>query len=1755
MRHLVAVAPSDVAQSTESDMPCEARWYDAAGLFYVGCSVALSFASVFLAEPYLQSDSFWPEFQPKNISTVLAAVYNLQLTLTNVASGIELTDAALALSPLDMVGINAAYPRRIMYEELTDVGEAIAGLRRVSAGNVAYVSPQYCWADVDRRWEMAHTARRQQRCDEFWTANGAVHLETVLRNIDMHAWLALAATSFELYIANGMAALPGGADWVDATRRHVLVSVPDEIAFWHAHNLTHFKLQWSNRNQIGIQETLSIGTSVFGSLGTLAIKSIPASVRNALVTSNYMNMALQYDFNALESTNLSLIRSAPAFFEANNVSLIEAFAVGLPLSLLYDVVHRSIGSLGTIDLLWVPVPATLRKSVQRFRAHILQSVQADMALATIFASIDTTVLHPTPPRWNDPDFIFYGGNPMCGYGSALPYPQESWGFSDACASQNPFSTTLTSFSGLFAYTMLGGSVQQPCALLRDAPRCETMLDAIAASYARLAPSNDTLLLPNATDELAHLLFLQYVATTNANTTVFLAQQPLLADGAWAFFGWAALYDWAMNMRTVLQVEGDVDRFDVMSFYYPPVPSQLGASLVVSWAAYLRICMLVSSSLLGGVALLIAVVHVVSGRPAGSHWFVFNRIASTVWLNRGLLLLRTLVALICLSTAPIVPTTTSYDWVHFSTARRSVVASCLLAGETTWLTYVLHELLHPLVGNLTPHYAPPSSVLAFLLIAGLDVVGSIPTSASISRSCYSVEMDYMIYCTSGHASTRSLAWSAAILGLNIISVGVCLLLAHAYQKPGPVLAVIPNLLLPPAAVAFHRYPQSAPTGVRLNDATLALCGILHFSRPRLLFDTKLWLPVRADDVRRHVGAVDLPHCIALSTKAAASPRRGTITWTRRVHRTLHKITLVGGFSYLLCSLYGNYFYLGVTQEYLANDYGWVDYNATGARSFVANLFNVQLFLATNMTTSLILDAPDMGDWQQSYNTSETNVLWPDAMARRQLYQPNPPLDEIILGLRAMDPCMLPWMFTQYCWLDWSQTWPMASTAARQARCVAHRSNGARYLESALRNILDWAVWDRCWGDAFEVGIARDVASTMHGQMWLNATMQAHSISIADETKFWAAHGLTTFVLQWQNYKSVGLLDSIQIRTALGASYPVRLSARAGSTHLSQETSRKMYWAFASDLWAATCNSSGVGGLSLLASSPRFAYSNVSSEHLLISNGSFLSAPLSAGLTSLRAAVGPFNAVDMTFVPVPNALLSVYTGLANALSALLYHNASAQAAFFELRVAASMGALPAAYGHRWTIGSNLLCGDDVPPNAVAFGWNTYFGMASMCHSYYNEYMFPTRLQLLLAVLSSPPTNYEAVCALDIYASSTCATDYRAIAAFAMTYNLSIHAASVAAATAATVAPSVVLYLLNASLVELTSIPLLQASDNGWSFFGWCYLYEWIVGLRDVVAFEGDHGVITAISSRSHPLVFAPDASEIPHSLSYLFQCCVQYITTVLLCVAACVALSTIAQRGHVERLNLFELNRIVGHVWIGRLFLVVRAITAIWLLNTSTLTLRRIGCGTWFSVPSLPWYKLVVASAESTWLVYVLNDLLSCVTGPYTSYYAMKSSFLAWVVVAVWTAASPQAYTALLDRHCEFVDMDTALHCASGYVEIGNASRVGLTALICIGSVVGCYSIERLYRPRLVALAIPTQLLNAQSFYMLDMTDWVVHGEFFLDKTSAFMAGVIAIEWRRRLYVLDIKSWRGFSIGAMELDRRLTSNGTHERLSWAIPLSRI
>ncbi|KAF0685038.1 Aste57867_23067 [Aphanomyces stellatus] len=279
--------------------------------------------------------------------------------------------------------------------------------------------------------------------------------------------------------------------------------------------------------------------------------------------------------------------------------------------------------------------------------------------------------------------------------------------------------------------------------------------------------------------------------------------------------------------------------------------------------------------------------------------------------------------------------------------------------------------------------------------------------------------------------------------------------------------------------------------------------------------------------------------------------------------------------------------------------------------------------------------------------------------------------------------------------------MASTTARKLRCHNVVGNGAIYLESALRNINSWPAWTQCWGASFDIAIAHTLNETTRGRGWLVQTMAAAvRTSVQGEVDHWLANHIQTFVLQWQNYKTVGMLDSVQIQNVFSAHYPITLSDTHGAYHLSQQTSLKMYWSFAGNLWAVSSSSTTVGGLSLLGSSPTFAFQNITSEQLLIENMTLVS-PYTACFVAFEVAVDPFGAVDMTFVQAPLSLADLCGGVLGNLATLFVQpNSIVQSAFQSLAARFYIGEFPPALGSQTIslLGGNILCGGEMSPPPV-------------------------------------------------------------------------------------------------------------------------------------------------------------------------------------------------------------------------------------------------------------------------------------------------------------------------------------------------------------------------------------------------------------------------------------------------------------------------
>ncbi|EQC26730.1 hypothetical protein SDRG_15459 [Saprolegnia diclina VS20] len=444
------------------------------------------------------------------------------------------------------------------------------------------------------------------------------------------------------------------------------------------------------------------------------------------------------------------------------------------------------------------------------------------------------------------------------------------------------------------------------------------------------------------------------------------------------------------------------------------------------------------------------------------------------MNRNILLFRSAAAILCLATVPL-DMTPSSGLNRLVAERRSLLLSSILALESLWLVHVIHDMLLPLAATWRQF---PMACIVWLVIVLLDQCAPLDLSVTLHRQCYAVNMDYMTYCSSG--TVRVGHWDRCMLLLSILGSVVAASLVSRHRVSANMAPKRPSAIFPPRAPSTL---TASPTTRPMVVIDAIMCGIvpLRWHGTQYLFDLKVWLWLRVDELE----TTDKPSPI-LPFSAPTLPTQTTqpnwdwpsLLGMRSVQRLLGLLGIV----YTGITLWSNTTYLNVLETALANDYGWAGFNATGMHAFLANTFNRQLLTSTD--ASIALHGPAFGDPLQSYNSSATSVAWYPTVARRYLFNASAPLHELVAGLRAMHPCQMPWMFTQYCWLDLDRTWEMASTSQRQARCAAlSQHNGARYLETSLRNLQDWTVWRSCWGTSFDIGIGNDLAASVPGRLWL------------------------------------------------------------------------------------------------------------------------------------------------------------------------------------------------------------------------------------------------------------------------------------------------------------------------------------------------------------------------------------------------------------------------------------------------------------------------------------------------------------------------------------------------------------------------------------------------------------------------------------------------------------------------------------------------
>ncbi|EQC33780.1 hypothetical protein SDRG_08465 [Saprolegnia diclina VS20] len=256
-------------------------------------------------------------------------------------------------------------------------------------------------------------------------------------------------------------------------------------------------------------------------------------------------------------------------------------------------------------------------------------------------------------------------------------------------------------------------------------------------------------------------------------------------------------------------------------------------------------------------------------------------------------------------------------------------------------------------------------------------------------------------------------------------------------------------------------------------------------------------------------------------------------------------------------------------------------------------------------------------------------------------------------------------------------------------------------------------------------------------------------------------------------------------------------------------------------------------------------------------------------------------------------------------------------------------------------------------------------------------------------------------------------------------------------------------------------------------------------------------------------------------------VWYVTLLMLSVAALACVYMLASRGHFEGLNMLELSRVGGIVWVGRPLLFLRSMTALCLLSTATLELHTSGYRSYFAAVPTPWYKIALAAGEVTWLVSVVNDVALIVTKEYSMYYTTANSLLVWLIVATLAGASPVEATLALSPHCQVAQLDLLVTCAAGDLVIGQVRR--LLALICIviGCNMVCFGVVRccMRRPQ---SRVTSLLLSSGAKYLFLHDGRLVDEVYYLDRASAAIAGLLTLRVGHVMYALDIKLWRLFPV---------------------------
>ncbi|EQC29026.1 hypothetical protein SDRG_13182 [Saprolegnia diclina VS20] len=529
---------------------------------------------------------------------------------------------------------------------------------------------------------------------------------------------------------------------------------------------------------------------------------------------------------------------------------------------------------------------------------------------------------------------------------------------------------------------------------------------------------------------------------------------------------------------------------------------------------------------------------------------------------------------------------------------------------------------------------------------------------------------------------------------------------------------------------------------------------------------------------------------------------------------------------------------------------------------------------------------------------------------------------------------------------------------------------------------------------------------------------------------------------------------------------------------------------------------------------------------------------------------------------------------ALGVILANTSSnAQEDYANLILMSSMSPVPRRLDRNMYLcaSGNIFCGQVPRDFNFSYGLWQFGGADAACYSSFNEWVSVSPMQAIFSVFGAgipldPTTLIPVACAAEAVVPTLCLAFLDSVSRFVSKYvatsTLQAYRSRAMAIEADVMATSVGItqYARHVPTngVEIFHQRLFDPFDATMKYTSYALAYDWVVGGREAIRVDGDASTVAFLSTVSFAASFAASSIEVPRNVAAYLRGLCQYISFVLVALASVTALYALLDGSLSEGSNLFKVNRVGGMVWVGRPLLLARSFTALCILSTATLQLKKNGITTVLTSSRGDVSEAVVivtqilAAGEVGWLVYIFDDICMPLTQELSAAYAFKASILTWFIVAALSFTSPVSHSATIQRSCTLVEMDFELVCHSGVVAIGSFSRFCLLVGIALGGSTLLFTIVRLRRPRVPLDERDSHLLSCSAKYLFERKGWVHDRIYFIDFASAALTGLLACRNKSDLYVFDIKTWRTLVLTQAAIDEATSLHPSAYRLRRALPL---